>query len=109
MKPDRDTYDDKHRANDPPPVATGDLYGPAFAADGELTSVSREAANGRFVERDTAATDFGVDRKRSGQFASKGRSPAPLVRDDDGTFESDAFAVGNGGAFDDEYDWGESP
>lgn len=110
MNPDRDTYDDKYRATDPPPSdGAGELFGPAFAADGEPTEFSREQPNGRFVEHDAPDTGFGVDRNQSGQFASQSRDPVPQIRDADGTIESDAFAVGNGGAFDDEYDWGESP
>ena len=107
MKPDRDTYDDKHRATDPAPLDTDDLFGPAYAADGGTTEFTRQAPNGRFTERDPPATNFGVDRDGSGRFASRDRDPVPQIRDDDGTLGPDPFGVGNDGAFDDDYDWGD--
>ena len=64
-----------------------------------LTKLTRERPNGRLVGDDADGTPFGVDRNNSGQFASRDRSPVPVLRDEDGTLESDPYAAGNFGGF----------
>lgn len=80
------------------PDGSIDLFEDALAT-GEPVSLEREQPNGRFAERDTPSTDFGVDRGQGGQFVSRDRAPAPQVRHDDGELASDAYGVGNFGAF----------
>jgi hypothetical protein len=70
-----------------------------------LTKLTRERPNGRLVGDEPDRTGLGVDRNNSGRFASRDRSPVPVLRDEDGTFESDPYAAGNFGTFDgDEWD-----
>lgn len=104
---DRDTYDDKYRARDPPPTGGDglDLLTDPIDAGGEPTSFTRERGNGRLVAPDPPDTGFGVDRNRSGRFASKDRAPTTQLRDGDGTVKSNPFAVGNFGTFGDDLNW----
>jgi hypothetical protein len=60
-----------------------------------LTKITRQVPNGRLTEADPDPTEFGVDRQASGRFASKQRAPVPVLREDDGEFELDPYAVGN--------------
>ena len=82
------------------PDGSIDLFEDALAT-GEPVSLEREQPNGRFADRDTPETEFGVDRGGSGQFVSRDRDPVAQVRHDDGELASDPYGVGNFGRFDD--------
>jgi len=90
--------------NNPGPPTDGlDLLTDPIDAAGEPVDLTRGDGDGEFVEPDPDRTDFGVDRGGDGEFVTRDRAPATLIRHDDGELGANPFAVGEFGEFDDEF------